>query len=323
MSTNPETLRKRISKNNETSNQKQARLARESERKRQRRENETDEQREARLEDVRERRRRKESTESIEEREQRINHESRRRRNSRANRREIERASSTHQETEPEPEEIEPEEVEPEEEEPEEAESEEEEPEEEPETQDTQEDIYSRLSATTINEDELHMLKNFRNKMDNIYYKLCNVCNERIPSLTLIREMCRRCYNEKNTPKKFSAENNMDPGEVPEELKTLTEIEEMLIAQVFTVIMVYRLRGGQNGYRGNVINFHQDIQEFTNRLPRSPSSLDILVVRRESANDPSAFRDFTVRRGKVGRALIWLKENNPYYRDIIIDDEIL
>ena len=58
-------------------------------------------------------------------------------------------------------------------------------------------------------------------------------------------------------------------------------------------------------------------------MPRSPSSLDILVVQRESANDPSAFRDFIVRRGKVGRALIWLKENNPYYRDIIIDDEIL
>ena len=71
----------------------------------------------------------------------------------------------------------------------------------------------------------------------------------------------------------------MNPEEVPEELKTLTEIEEMLIAQVFTVIMIYRLRGGQNGYRGNVINFHQDIQEFTNRLPRNPSLLDILIVR--------------------------------------------
>ncbi len=37
----------------------------------------------------------------------------------------------------------------------------------------------------------------------------------------------------------------MDPGDVPEELKELSEIEEMLIAQVFTVMTVYRLRGGQ------------------------------------------------------------------------------
>jgi hypothetical protein len=58
--------------------------------------------------------------------------------------------------------------------------------------------------------------------------------------------MCRRCYTEKTEPKKFSAENNMDPGEIPNELKGLTEIEEMLIAQVFSVMTVYRLRGGQS-----------------------------------------------------------------------------
>ncbi|CAG8830479.1 21829_t:CDS:1, partial [Gigaspora margarita] len=64
-----------------------------------------------------------------------------------------------------------------------------------------------------------------------------------------------RCYNEKTLSKKFLFDNNMDPGEVPEELQGLTEIEEMLIAQVFSVIVVYRLREGQYGYRGNIINF--------------------------------------------------------------------
>ncbi|PKK63213.1 hypothetical protein RhiirC2_717135 [Rhizophagus irregularis] len=79
-------------------------------------------------------------------------------------------------------------------------------------------------------------------------------------------------------PNKFSAENNMDLGEVSEELRDLTEIEEMLIARTFTVMSVYRLR---------------------------------------------AFRDFTVRRAKVTRALQWLKANNQYYADIIIDEEAL
>ena len=86
----------------------------------------------------------------------------------------------------------------------------------------------------------------------------------------------------------------MDPGEVPDELKALTKIEQMLISQVFTIISVYRLRGEQNGYRGNVINFPQDVLGFTSQLPRNPSTLDILVVRRQSLNDPNAFRDFTV-----------------------------
>ena len=86
---------------------------------------------------------------------------------------------------------------------------------------------------------------------------------------------------------------------------------------------VYRLRGGQHGYRGNVINFPQDVQEFATYLPRNPSSLDVLVIRRQSANNSAGFRDFKVRRAKVARALCWSKENNRYYEDIIIDNEIL
>src|SRR5215212_2921579 len=92
---------------------------------------------------------------------------------------------------------------------------------------------------------------------------------------------------------------------------------------MYTVVSVYRLRGGQHGYRGNVINFPQDIQEFTKTLPRQPSSLDVLVVRRQTANEPTAFRDFIVRREKVARALLWLKKHNGYYKDITIDNEIL
>ncbi|RIA90130.1 hypothetical protein C1645_823756 [Glomus cerebriforme] len=120
------------------------------------------------------------------------------------------------------------------------------------------------LSANTISEEEHILLQKFCNKMDNIQYNTCPVCNERIPLIKLVKGSCRRCHTEKLLPKKFSAKNNMDPGEAPEKLKGLTEIEEMLIVQVFTVMTVYRLRGGQNGYMGNIINFPQDIQGFTN-----------------------------------------------------------
>lgn len=55
--------------------------------------------------------------------------------------------------------------------------------------------------------------------------------------------------------KKFSVENNMDSGDVPEKLKDPTEIEEMLIMQTFPVVSVHYLHGGQYAYRGNVITF--------------------------------------------------------------------
>ncbi len=75
-------------------------------------------------------------------------------------------------------------------------------------------------------------------------------------------------------------------------------MEEMLITQVFPVILVYTLPGGQHAYRGNIINFSQDVQEFAARLSRDPSSLDLLIVRCYS-EDGSNFRDFHVCQERV------------------------
>ncbi|RHZ66123.1 hypothetical protein Glove_309g84 [Diversispora epigaea] len=47
--------------------------------------------------------------------------------------------------------------------------------------------------------------------------------------ITLVMEECCCYYTEKNLSKKFSAKNNMDPGEVLKKLKSLMEIKEMLI----------------------------------------------------------------------------------------------
>ncbi|CAG8581678.1 16756_t:CDS:2 [Gigaspora rosea] len=87
------------------------------------------------------------------------------------------------------------------------------------------------LSSTTLSELEQEMLQKFRTKIDKFQNTLCPVCNEYFPSVVLVKGMCRWCHSEKILPKKFSAENNMDPGEIPHELEGLTEIEEMLIAQ--------------------------------------------------------------------------------------------
>ena len=62
--------------------------------------------------------------------------------------------------------------------------------------------------------------------------------------------------------------------------------------------------------------------EFAIWLPWNLSLLDILIVRYQSVNDV-AFRDFNVWRTKVTCALYWLKENNCYYTNIIIDEEVL
>ncbi|CAG8610513.1 10516_t:CDS:1, partial [Gigaspora rosea] len=184
-------------------------------------------------------------------------------------------------------------------------------------------DIPLPLPSTILDEYDKVLLHQFRNKMDKLKHSECPTCKECFPSITLVVGECRRCYTEKTLPKKFSFDNNMDPGEVPEELQKLTEIEEMLIAQVFSVMVVYKLRKGQHRYRGNIINFPQDVEEFTTRLPWHPSSLNVLIICWQSDKDPTAFRDFKIHRNKVACALCWLKANNNYYSEITIDNENL
>ncbi|CAG8815554.1 7212_t:CDS:1, partial [Gigaspora rosea] len=143
-----------------------------------------------------------------------------------------------------------------------------------------------------FNKADQKLLQQFRYKMDKLEHTLCSTCNECFLSIILVKKECRCCFTKKNLSKKFLAENNIDPGKVPEELQKLTEIEEMLIAQVFPIMIVYRLRGRQHRYSGNVINFPQDVEEFTTQLPRHLFSLSVLIVRWQSERDPVAFRDF-------------------------------
>ena len=103
----------------------------------------------------------------------------------------------------------------------------------------------------------------------------------------------------------------MDPGIVPEQLKGLTQVEEMLISRVCPIMRAYRKHGGQRGYQGHVLNLPQDIQSFLNRLPSHVADLPVMAVRRHGADN--THRDFTVRRHKVLEAVLWLKKKKPLF----------
>ena len=139
---------------------------------------------------------------------------------------------------------------------------------------------------------------------------------------------CADCCKDRGEPKRFSAENDMDPGAQPDALKNLSHVEQLLIAQAIPMMTVVRLpRGGQYSYKGNVISFPQDITEFVTSLPRRIDELDFLIVRHTSdarnSQHQRTHRDFRVRRNAVLRALLYLKQNNIYYKDIHINDENL
>ena len=64
----------------------------------------------------------------------------------------------------------------------------------------------------------------------------------------------------------------------------------MLILAVMPMMSIYQLPQGQYGYSGHVIDLPQDVHSFSRSLPRLPSELDVIIVRKEGTNQ--SHRDF-------------------------------
>ena len=95
----------------------------------------------------------------------------------------------------------------------------------------------------------------------------------------------------------------------------------MLVSAVLPIMSLYRLPHGQYAYSGHVINLPQDVACFANSLPRLPSELDIIVIRKEGADN--SHHDFRVRKTVVLCALQWLLANNKYYRGVRLNPDAL
>ena len=134
--------------------------------------------------------------------------------------------------------------------------------------------------------------------------------------------VCAQCKKDFKEYKdyKFTKKNCMHLGEIPDCLKTLNYLEEQLISKICCMVSIHKLSsGGQFGYSSHIVNFKQDLQSFVNVLPRTVSSLkDYIIVKRGGNNDLKP-NEYTVNKKKILDALIYLKANHKYYKDIKID----
>lgn len=127
---------------------------------------------------------------------------------------------------------------------------------------------------------------------------------------------------DKNEPKMFSEENDMIPGNPPDWAQDLTQIEEMLCSPILCMMSIFTLKGGQYGYSGNIINFPQDVIQIAESLPRTPSSLPIILVQSPNLNSKSSH--FKVRRAKVLQFLSNCVETGvPGFENIYINQDII
>lgn len=106
---------------------------------------------------------------------------------------------------------------------------------------------------------------------------------------------------------------------------TATHIfQQRMIARVcvFVSIRVPRY-GGQQHTRGHAINLFNKPEQVVTKLPRLPSDTGIVVVRPPGNSAYAGLAEFVVRPHLVRAALLWLKQNNKWYKDIEIDEQLL
>lgn len=84
------------------------------------------------------------------------------------------------------------------------------------------------------------------------------------------------CYCEEKTYILSTSLKNV--GIVPEVLKCLSIVEQLLVAKLYPMFSVYKLRGGQNGFSGHVINFQQDVKGFAKILRHTLNGLDSVIT---------------------------------------------
>lgn len=164
------------------------------------------------------------------------------------------------------------------------------------------------IPSGPLTQQQWALVNDFQTALHSESMETCSRCNERWFRIKLATRgnttgICAQCRikdkaeDQKPNPADrtyfYGPRNNMEPGEVPSFLPELTQVEEMLISFVHTIIEVRQVQGQQYFYRGHVAHFMNNIPKIYDRLPLLPTELDIIVLRpADTASQPSLRRQF-------------------------------
>ena len=177
---------------------------------------------------------------------------------------------------------------------------------------------FTRINDIVFYERGLH--RNFDKKKR--YFISCDICTE-----------CWSSLKKEKIPK-FAVANKLWMGDVPKELQGLTIPEQRLIALYRHNSCIVKLHSSfhstdtaQSAIKGNCISFPQDLVNIAATLPLDLEdlcdSLKIIFVGCRNPERNQLKNILTVRKKKVFHALQWLMQNNPIYRNVIINQSII
>ena len=147
----------------------------------------------------------------------------------------------------------------------------------------------------------------------------------RISSIDGSIYICHTCHAVLKSGKipAQSKANTMALDEIPEELKDLNNLELHIICKRILFMKLVKLpRGKQKGIKGAAVNVPADLGPACNLLPRLPADAHIVSLKlKRKLEYKQAYLHNTICPEKVITALHYLKNNNPLYADIKINED--
>ena len=126
---------------------------------------------------------------------------------------------------------------------------------------------------------------------------------------------CSSCYTKSRNGETSSIawNNNMDPGNIPQEIRELKKIERRFIALIHVFMTLFLLPQNQQlGTKGIAINIPASPSDFMNSVGLSPG----VFISFESRSGTDHDLAHLISTERIYKALSWLKTNNRLYQDI-------
>ena len=136
--------------------------------------------------------------------------------------------------------------------------------------------------------------------------------------------ICHSCHKtlQSGTLPAQSKANYMSLEKIPDKLKDLNHLELHTICKRILFMKLVKLpRGKQKGIKGAAVNVPADLGPACQLLPRIPTDAHIISLKlKRKLEYKQAYLHDTIRPEKVITALKYLKNNNPMYSDININE---
>ena len=118
--------------------------------------------------------------------------------------------------------------------------------------------------------------------------------------------------------------NSLKLHDIPQESDSITPLECRLVAKCipFLTILLMKRYGGHYKVNGPCVNVPTQLDQVLKILPQMPNELQLHPLKlKHKLEYKSHYMYHVIQKDIVIEAITWLKQHNPHYADIILNDD--